>query len=87
MHTPFSTFTESFTSFVSSLFQVFGRLLGPRFFDSPKGPLAHKKTFIPITFGGIKLILTTTIIPTSYLGDHSYQVHSQLTSLPSYGLG
>jgi len=62
-----STFIESFISFDSSLLQMFERLLGPRSFNSPKGPLAHKQACFPITFGGIELISTSTIAPTTYL--------------------
>jgi hypothetical protein len=46
---------------------MFGCLLGPRSFDSPKGLLAHKQTSLLITFNGIMFILTTTIAPTTYL--------------------
>jgi hypothetical protein len=38
---PSPIFINSFVFFYSSLFQVFGCLLGPRCFDSPKGFLAH----------------------------------------------
>jgi len=58
---------ESFTSFDSSFFQIFGRLLGPRSFDNPKKLLTHKQTSFPITFGDIGFILTATIAPTTYL--------------------
>jgi hypothetical protein len=47
---------------------MFGHLLGPRSFDNPKGPLARKQASLIITFGGIKLILISIIIPTAYLG-------------------
>jgi len=40
---------------------MFGRLLGPRSFDSLKGPLAYKQAFFPIAFGDIDFIWTTTI--------------------------
>jgi len=46
---------------------MFGHLLGLGSFDSPERPLAHKQTSLPITFGGIKFILTSTIAPTTYL--------------------
>jgi hypothetical protein len=42
-------------------------LLGPRSFDSLEIPLVHKHAFLPITFGGIELISTTTIATTIYL--------------------
>ncbi len=42
-----------------------------------------KKTSFPITFGGIGLILTTTIIPTTYLRDQALQLQSQLSWLLS----
>jgi hypothetical protein len=41
--------------------------LGSRSFDSPKGPLARKQAFLPIVFGSICFIPTTTITPTTYL--------------------
>ncbi len=46
---------------------MFGCLLGLRSFDSPKGFLVHKQTSLLITFGGVGLILTSTIAPTTYL--------------------
>jgi hypothetical protein len=46
---------------------MFGCLSGLGFFDSPKGPLVYKQAFLPIAFGGIKLILIATIAPTTYL--------------------
>ncbi len=64
---PFSTFIESLISFDSSLHKVFGPLLGPRSFDNLKGPLIHKQTSLPIIFGGIELISTSTIAPTTCL--------------------
>jgi len=64
-----STFIKSFISFDSSLLQMFERLLGLGSFNSPKGPLAHKQACLPITFGGIELISTSTIAPTTYLGN------------------
>jgi hypothetical protein len=48
---------------------MFGCLLGPRSFDSPKGPLVHKQASLPITFGDVMFILTSTITPTTYLGN------------------
>jgi hypothetical protein len=53
---------------VSSFHKVFGCFLGPRSFDSPERILAHKQTSLPITFGDIELISTSTISPTAYLG-------------------
>jgi hypothetical protein len=50
---PSSTFIESFISFYSSFFQMFGCFLGPRSLDSPKGPLACEQAFLQIAFGGI----------------------------------
>jgi hypothetical protein len=47
---------------------VFGRLLGPRSFDSLKRPFVHKQTSLPITFGGVGLISRSTIALTTYLG-------------------
>jgi len=63
-----STFIQSFISFDFSLFQVFGRLLGPRSFDNPKGPLTCKQASLLIIFDGVKLVLTSTITLTTYLG-------------------
>jgi hypothetical protein len=51
---------------------MFGCLLGPRSFDSPEGPLAHKQASLPITFGGIEVISTSTIAPTIYLGSWAF---------------
>ncbi len=64
---PFSTFTGSFILKNSFLLQMFGHLLGPRFFDNPKGPLVRRRASFPITFGGIEFTLTSTITPTTYL--------------------
>jgi hypothetical protein len=63
-----STFIKSPISYDSSLHKVFGCLLGPRSFDSPKGPLACKQVSFPITFDGVELISTSTITPIIYLG-------------------
>jgi hypothetical protein len=38
---PSSTFIKSLISFDSSLHKIFGCFLGPRSFNSPKGPLVH----------------------------------------------
>jgi hypothetical protein len=48
---------------------MFGCLLVSGSFDNPKGTLDHKQTSLPITFGGVGLILTFTIAPTTYLGN------------------
>ncbi len=64
---PSSPFIKSLIYFNFSLCKMFGCLLGPRSFDSPKWPLVHKQTSFPITFGGIELISTTTIAPATYL--------------------
>jgi hypothetical protein len=53
---------------------MFGHLLGPGSFDSLKRFLAHKQTSFPITLGGIKLIPTFTIAPTTYLGSWAFVV-------------
>jgi hypothetical protein len=47
---------------------MFGRLLGLGSFDSPERPLAYKQTSLPIPFGGVMFISTSTITPTTYLG-------------------
>jgi hypothetical protein len=67
LHTSSPTFIDFLISFYFSLLQVFGHLLGPGSFDSPKRFLACKQSYIPITFGGIGLILTFIIGPTIYL--------------------
>jgi hypothetical protein len=46
---------------------MFRHLLGLGSFDSAKEPLAHKQASFPITFGGIRVIPTTTITPIVYL--------------------
>jgi len=51
---------------------MFGYILGPRLFDNPKGPLVRKQAFFPIPFGDIRLIQTTTIAPTTYLGNWAF---------------
>ncbi len=58
---------ESLIYFDSSLHKIFGHLLGLGSFDSPNGPLIHKQTSFPISFNGVKLILTSTIALTAYL--------------------
>jgi hypothetical protein len=47
---------------------MFGCLLGPRSFNSLEGPLVRKQASLPITFGGIRVISTSIIAPTTYLG-------------------
>jgi hypothetical protein len=64
---PSSTFIKSFTSFDSSLLQMFGRLLDPGCFNNPKRFLACKQASLPITFGGIGLVLIATITSIVYL--------------------
>ncbi len=51
---------------------MFGRLLDARSFNSWKGPLAYKQAFLPIAFGNIGFILTTTITPTTYLRNWAF---------------
>jgi hypothetical protein len=46
--------------------------LGPRSFDNLKGFLAHKQASFSITFGGISLLSTSTIAPTTYLGNWAF---------------
>ncbi len=62
------TFIKSPISYDSSFHKVFGCLLGPGSFDSPKGPLACKQASLPITFDSVKFISTSTITPIAYLG-------------------
>ncbi len=64
-----STFIESLSFFEFSFFQMFGRLLGLKSFDSLEGLLTCKQASFLITFGGIKFIPTTTITPMAYLGN------------------
>jgi hypothetical protein len=71
---PSSTFAKSFISFDFSLLQMFGRLLGPRSFDSPKGPLVCKQASLPIIFSGVGLISTSTITPTIYLRSWAFLI-------------
>jgi hypothetical protein len=51
---------------------MFGHLLGLRPFDSLEGPLICKQAYLPMTFGGIKFIPTTTITPIAYLGSWAF---------------
>jgi hypothetical protein len=53
---------------------VFERLLGPRSFDSLERPLAYKQVDLPITLGGIGFILTSSIIPITYLWNWAFIV-------------
>jgi hypothetical protein len=46
---------------------LFGCFLSLRSFDNPLGFLVHKQASLLITFGGVGLILTTTITPVIYL--------------------
>ncbi len=62
------TFIKSFISFDSTFHKVFGCFLNPRSFDSPKRPLVRKQASLPITFNGVRLILTFTIALTTYSG-------------------
>jgi len=48
---------------------MFGRLLGPGSFDNPKGLLARKQVFLPITFGDIRFISMATIAQITYFGN------------------
>jgi hypothetical protein len=47
---------------------MFGCLLGPRSLDSLEGLLARQQASFPIIFGGVRLISTSTITLTTYLG-------------------
>jgi hypothetical protein len=53
---------------------MFGHLLGPRSFDSPKRPLAYKKKKFSITLDGINFISTSTITLTTYLMNYAIVV-------------
>ncbi len=73
--TPLSfTFTKSSISFYSSFLQVFGHLLGSRSFDILEKLLVHKQTYVLITFGIIKFILTVVITPISYLRNWAFVI-------------
>ncbi len=63
---PSFTFIESFFYYYSFFLQMFKCLLGPRSFDSLKGPLICKPSSVPITFGGVMFILTSPIASTTY---------------------
>jgi hypothetical protein len=69
-----STFIEFLISFHFSFFQIFECLLSPKSFDSLEGPLAHKQTFLLITFGGLEIISITTIALIPYLGSWAFVV-------------
>jgi hypothetical protein len=69
---PFFTFTKSLISFDFSLLQMFGHLLGLGSFDSLEGFIVCKQISFLITFGGVELISTSTITPTSYLRDWTF---------------
>ncbi len=71
---PTSTFIESFIYLYSSFHKMFGPLLGLRSFDIPKGPLVCKQTSLPITFDGVRLILTSIIAPTTYLRNWAFVI-------------
>jgi hypothetical protein len=46
---------------------MFRHLLGLRSFDGPERPLVRKQASLPITFGGVGFIPTSTIAPIAYL--------------------
>jgi hypothetical protein len=46
---------------------VFIHLLGPGSFESLKGLIVHKQASLSITFDGVRLIVTLTIAPITYL--------------------
>ncbi len=62
---PFSTFIKSFISFDYFLLKVFGR-------DSLEKPLIPKQASFPITFGGVRFILTSTITHVAHLGNWAF---------------
>jgi hypothetical protein len=64
---PSFTFIKSLISFDSSLHKVFGRFLCPGSFDNLEGLLTYKQTSLPITFGGVGFISTSTITPIACL--------------------
>ncbi len=67
-----STFTNSLFPLTPPSFKCVHVFLGPRTFDSFKGPLAHKQASLSITFGGVWPISTSTITPTNYLGSWAF---------------
>jgi hypothetical protein len=71
---PSSIFTKSLISFDFSLLQMFGCILGPWSFDSLKRPRVCKQTSFLITFSGVEFILTSTIAPTTYLGNWTFVI-------------
>jgi hypothetical protein len=68
---PSSTFIETLISFDSYFFKMFRLFLGLNYFDSSKGLLICKQVFLPITYGGIRFIPTSTITlcPSSLFGE------------------
>jgi len=69
---PFSTLIKSLIYFNSYILQVFRRFLGPRSFDSLKGPIINKQVSLPITFDGIGLIPIATIALLAYLWNWAF---------------
>jgi hypothetical protein len=53
---------------------MFRRLLGLGSFDNLERRLTRKQAFFAITFGGIRLIPTTTITRATYLGNWPFVV-------------
>jgi hypothetical protein len=51
---------------------MFGHLLCLRSFNSPKGLLAYKQAYLPITFSGFSFIPIIAIGPRAYLGNWAF---------------
>jgi len=51
---------------------VFGHLLCLGSFNNPKGLLAYKQAYLPITFSGVGFIPTIAIGPTAYLRNWAF---------------
>jgi len=67
MHTSIFHFHRVIYLFYSFPHKMFGCLLGLGSFDSLKRLLTCKQTSLPITFGGVGFISTSTITPITYL--------------------
>jgi len=74
---PSSTFIKSlyyyyYYYYYYFLLQVFGHLLCLGSFNNPKGLLAYKQAYLPITFSGVGFIPTIAIGPTAYLRNWAF---------------
>ncbi len=69
---PSPNFINSLVSFHSSFLQMFRHLIGARSFDNLEELLARKQASLPVTLGGIGFIPTSTITPTTHLGNWAF---------------